>query len=189
MFENCMKNEKGQGIVAVIVGIIILIVVIFIISRIVRWIRGDTVSPATSPTPTIAETRDTEVITINDVVQDPDIYAGLQLTLSGRLDNWVTRHSFVLESTEGGLFGSSNRILVVRREPFNLPRDTPVEQLALGENPQLSITGVIGQLKVAELEQEWGEDLVVDLDFRGGTDDLDDFEDQVVIFASSIQKT
>lgn len=163
--------------VLAIVGVIGAVLVAVWLFRTVRGlVRGEPVEEAAMITEPETD------IEIADILADPQIYSGFTVAVEGRLTDWVTRRTFVLSGTSRAIFAVAPTagVLVIRREAFALPRDTPGGELALSENPALWVRGELRVLDRPGLENEWGVDLADEY--------LESWDEEVVLVAEEIRK-
>lgn len=114
-------------------------------------------------------------VTIDEVLNEPDVYAGRLVTLRSEADKNELQKSFTLDDDDGfGLFGldfDDDELLVFNSSgvPFIPPEEDDVE---------VQVTGVVRTFILADIERELGVGLDPDL--------YVDYENQPVIFARSM---
>lgn len=119
--------------------------------------------------------KDAQNVTIDEVLNEPEDYAGRLVTLRSEADKNELQNSFTLDDDDGfGLFGldfDDDELLVFNSSgvPFIPPEEDDVE---------VQVTGVVRTFILADIERELGVDLDPDL--------YVDYENQPVIFARSM---
>lgn len=114
-------------------------------------------------------------VTIDEVLNEPNVYEGRLVTLRSEADKNELANSFTLDDDDGfGLFGldfDNDELLVFNSSgvPFIPPEEDDVE---------VQVTGVVRTFILADVERELGVDLDPDL--------YVDYENQPVIFARSM---
>lgn len=174
--ENGIVKRVLPWILAIVAVIGAILVAIWLFRTVRGLVRGEPVEEA------VVITQPETDIEIADILADPQIYNGFTVAVEGRLTDWVTRRAFVLSGTGRAIFAVAPTVgvLVIRREPFALPRDTPEPELALSENPALWVRGELRRLDRPGLENEWG----VDLD----DEYLENWDEEVVMVVEEIRK-
>lgn len=119
-----------------------------------------------------------EIIDVQDIIENPTVFKDLTVTVDGPVVSWVTKRAFTIGASEGVLVGSD--LLVIRRDEFRVPEETPREELALGEEKEIQVTGQVEIFNIARFEQAWGVDLI--------DEELDVYEERAVIIADSVEE-
>jgi len=169
--------SKNSILIFVLVG---LVVFLFIVSKI------NSANLATNKTNTKTTTVTPQnpvydrAIDINDVVTDPAVYKDLNLTLEGKINDWVTKNTFSFTPVKSSFTNSGKTLPVINRNNFRLPQDTPEKELALGEVANIKVTGRIVIFDRASIEAQWK----IDLDDKL----VDKWNKTPVILAENIEK-
>jgi len=117
---------------------------------------------------------------VTEVTRDANIFLDKTLSLRGVLTDWATDRSFVI-SDAGGLFPSGSGLLVISPYAFDVPLETPTDQLALGENPQLYVRGPIRLFNAEDYANEYN---LNDED----RDELNTYDGNLVMVAEVVEK-
>lgn len=171
----------GQRTVIATIALIIFVIIfvaLLVLSRIQP--RNDTKRAETAPV-VVKQTVDA-----TDVIDDPLVYDGLRVTVEAPISDWVTKKSFTL-STGGGLLNANKQLLVVRKQPFKLPKDTAEKEVGLGETVNVRIKG---RVRIVN-RQELG--IFLGLDIEGEDIKLDDnnianWREGSILLADTVEK-
>ncbi len=124
--------------------------------------------------------------TIN-IVKDPLVYDGLTVEVESNITDWVTKRSFTLSATSGGVFGGERQLLVITKKPFSLPKGVTGNGVGLGETVKVHIKGKARIMDRVELGRE------LDLDLDGKDIRLDDnnianWTEGTVLLADTVER-
>jgi hypothetical protein len=182
-----MLSERGVSLIGLIIGVVLVLLLLGFISFLVRRGGSDEEMATASPEAVPQVTPDPG-ITIEDITRDPQIFDGFVLAVEGDVTDWVTRRTFVIRES-GGFLSTIGGILVIREEPFNLPRDSEDAELALGENVRVVVRGVVRIYNAPEdgIEDEVDDDVLA-LDFDLDPEDLERWDDQPVMYVSEVRE-
>ncbi len=155
-----MTQNQGNTLIYILGAVVVVLLIGFLLYYVLsRLFTGGFVGPVLEPQ------TEAQVPTVADILEDPDIYNGKVVVLTGEVTDWVTERAFLL-SQEQGVIVIDSGLLVIQREPFQLPRDAPEDDLALAENPEVTVTGTVAILNIIEMEQTLQTDLDDELYFN-----------------------
>lgn len=148
----------GQKTAILAVGIIIFTVIltfILILSRIHGGSKNSDINT------TVTEVATRNVVSVNDVVNNPMVYNGYNLEVDSQISGWATNRSFYFNGGAGATFGGGPRrkLLVIAKEPFQLPQNPTDEVLGLGEIAKVTTKGTIQVLNQQQLQDILGVNL------------------------------
>src|SRR5690606_12087321 len=99
--------------------------------------------------PTTTEPPDERGVTIAEILEDPAVYEGLNVTIEGPIIDCATKNAFSVsggETLTGGL-------LVIAANEFPNPETVPPEELALGDNTLVRVSGQVAMMTQEQIEQ------------------------------------
>lgn len=175
----------GQKSIILAIGLIIFTIILAVVFVFVRISRGQNSNQKSEETVTQEEPRD--VVSVEDIVTDPMVYNNYSLEVDSEVSGWATNKSFYFSATIGGGFagGAKRSLIVIAKEPFDLPQDPNDDKLGLGEISKVTVKGKIQVLDEAQLESALG----VDFDDPNNVlydDNLEDWTIGPVLFADEI---
>lgn len=143
IYKLQQKGVYRQGMKNLLVTLVIVIGVIAFLFMLVKF-GVNTVNIKTAA-PNVTD----RTIDLTDINRDPLVYQDLTLTLTGHIGDWSTKKAFIMGpiSTQ---FLSGDSTLVIAKNNFNLPDNTPVSDLALGEVANVKVSG---QIKIPTRDQ------------------------------------
>lgn len=118
--------KQGIFVVLLIIGLVLLL---FFLIRGIPFLNG----------PAELETRERNLVAVDDIVEDPVVFTGLTVDVEGPVIDWVAKRAFVIGENEGFLAGQG--LLVILPERFTLPTETADDELALGEETTIFVRG------------------------------------------------
>lgn len=156
----------GQKSIIISIAVIIfavIFVVLFILSRAVPATNTRKAEKARNAAVTVKNT-----VSAIDIVNDPLVYDGLTVEVESQITDWVTKRSFTVNASGGGLLGFPGQLLVIRKTPFTLPQNAPENGIGLGETVNVHMKGRVRIVSREELTR------VLGLDVDGEDIKLDD---------------
>lgn len=174
-----------MGQKAIIISIVVTIfavifAMLFILSR------------ATTPTRTQKAQAQAQIapkttVSANDVISDPLVYDGLTVEIDTRITDWVTKKSFTVAAGGGGLLGGQGQLLIISKNTFVLPKDTPKGGIGLGETVNVKLKGRVRIMDRVELERAMGIDLDGE-DIKLDDNNIDNWDEASVLLLHSVEK-
>ncbi len=176
-----MKSNSG----AVLPWLIIIGAIVIILIGFWGWrgVVGSTqVAPSTTVAPQLQGQSPSAVLSIAAVTQDFNIFLDKTVSLRGSLSEWVTDRSFTISDVQSGWLPSTSQgILVLSSNQFDVPLQTPDDQIALGEKPQVFVRGPIQIFNADEFANQFN----LRLEDRN---ELEAYDGRAVIVAEQLQK-
>lgn len=173
-------GQKSILISIVVIIFAVIFAVLFILSR------------ATTPTRTQnaqakAELAPKTTVNAQDVISDPLVYDGLNVEIDTRITDWVTKKVFTVNAGSGGLLGRQGQLLVISKNTFTLPKDTPKGGIGLGETVEVKLKGRVRIMDRVELERAMGIDLDGE-DIKLDDNNIDNWDEDSVLLLTSVEK-
>ncbi len=158
----------GSRSIILAIALIIFTVILAIVFVIGRVRTNNSPEKKVEETVTQVEVRD--VVPVRDIIQTPMVYAGYNLEVDSKIVAWATNRAFYFNTTIGAGFagGTKRNLLVVAKEPFNLPQDPNDGKVGLGETINVTAKGTVEILNKDQLEALLG------IDFDDPNNDLYD---------------
>lgn len=149
----------GQKSLFLAVGLIVFAVVLtilFIVSRVVGSPSKNTTKTETTNSTTIEN-----VVPVNKIINDPAVYDGYSLAVNSQVSGWSTSKSFYFIAQSSGILnnGTKGVLLVIAKDPFQLPQDSDDDRLGLGENATVVAKGTVVVLNREQLQDALGVDI------------------------------
>jgi hypothetical protein len=148
-------GQKSMILASVLIILTVIILIIFVISRVLGSRPQKAEKPETTQTQTVVN-----LVPANEILNSPLVYQGYTLEVDSKITDWVTNRSFTLSAGSGGngLFGggSQRQLLVIAKNPYNLPQDPDDGKLGLGELTEVIAKGQIQIYNREELEAALG---------------------------------
>ena len=141
--------------------LIIVAVLVLIVLGIVAFISlSGTSKPGTNTSNnTVAVITPKPLVEVNDIVVDPIVYDELNVEVESQVIEWVTKKSFKVTTSGGGVFGGGGKpLLVIGKKPFALPQNGSLNKLGLGEKVRIHIKGRVAIINKDQLENDLGVD-------------------------------
>lgn len=96
------------------------------------------------------EPSDEAGITVDEILDNPQVYQGLEVTVEGVVNEWVAKNAFTIGSQ--GLLDEG--LLVIAASDFPNPENVASDQLAISDNSYVEVTGTIKIFNREQIQQE-----------------------------------
>lgn len=152
----------GRREILITVGVILFIVVfvvLFILSRVTPNTSSNRTKNTQNTTAKITPVVNRGLVSVNNIVNDPLVYDGLQVEVDSKIVDWITKRSFTVGSSGGFFSSGGKRLLVVGGTNFKLPKDTKGNEVGLGETVSVHLKGRVRIMDKEELSELMGIDL------------------------------
>jgi hypothetical protein len=178
-------GQKSMILASVLIIFTVIVLFIFAITKVV----GNRSSKIEKTEVTQTQTQPTNLVPASEIVNSPLVYQGYTLEVDSKIVDWVTNKSFTLSAGAGGggLFGGGNnkQLLVIAKNPYNLPQNPDDGKLGLGELTEVIAKGQIQIYNKQELEAALGisldsSELALD------NNNIDDWNEGPVLLLDSI---
>lgn len=142
----------------IIIGAVIILIVItlgyFVVTLLASLFRAEPVADTGSvlSSQTVDERNS---ITVQKIIDDPQVYENVQVTVVGEIEDWVSKKAFRLDGDQP----LGEGLLVIARDDFPNPDTVPVGTLALGDVVRVEVSGTVRSFSRDELERTFATEL------------------------------
>lgn len=145
--------DRKSILILSIIALIVVFVFVVLVSAIQHKPANKTAAQAVNPITTQT------TIAVQDVVNAPLAFDGLTIEIEGTITRWINKKTFYV-SSEGGVFDSGSRLLIISTTDFPLPKDAADKQVGLGEKVKVHVAGkarivdreILGELTTIDLK-------------------------------------
>ena len=145
----------GQRSLLIAIGLIIFSVIL------VAFFVASRLQPGSKAEDTALNTQSASrnLVPVAEIVKSPLVYAGYNLEVDSQVSDWVTNKSFTFTAGGSTFGGPGKQLLVIAKQPFQLPQDPNDGKVGLGEITKVTVRGKIQILNREQLQLALGIDL------------------------------
>ena len=145
----------GQKSIFLAIGLIIFAVILVAFFVASRLQSGSKTENKTQNTQSVSR----NLVPVAEIVNSPLVYEGYNLEVDSEISDWVTNKSFTFVTGGSTFGGAGKQLLVIAKQPFQLPQDPDDAKVGLGEKAKVTVRGKVQILNREELQLALGVDL------------------------------
>lgn len=166
MLKTALKDNRGSAQNWIMAIAFLLIVgagiYVLVFKNLKPKLTGGSKSAETTSSATAEDPSKHQALTVTDIAKQPNVYENKKVLLLRAVSGtWVTDRGFLINDvpvkTKSGSTKTPPKVLVLRREPFDLPEHAADGMIALGEDKrQLEIEGTVMFFDTDKIANMWG---------------------------------